>query len=114
MGRQYDCFDICPEFYNLIQNPSALAEALGCADAEDMLELYEMTTSDLDVLKNKLKYWNDVVPSGYERKDVYIVPNDILTWQEDMLLLDANEIICNGENGGYNVFTLSTEAWGML
>ena len=114
MARQYDCFDICPSFYNLLSTPEVLAQELGYADAEDMYETYEMTASDLAALKDKLKYWNDIVPSGYERKDAYIVANEVLTWQEDMLLLDANEIICDGMNGEYNVFLLSTEDWGML
>ena len=114
MGRQYDCMDICPSFYNLISTPDLLAEELGYSDAEEMYDTFEMTAADLAALKNKLKYWNDVVPKKYGEQDAYIVPIDLLTDPENMLLLDANDVICDGMNGGYNVFLLSTEDWGMI
>lgn len=114
MPFTYDVMDICPDGYNLLSSPDLLASELGYADAEEMLETYEMSSTDLAALKNKLKYWPDLIPSGWGTRDVYVIPIDYMTDEENMLILDMNDMVCNGETGGYNVLTLSYEAWGFI
>lgn len=114
MPYSYDVFDICPEGYNLLSNLELLAVELGYPDVDDMLSTYEMTASDIAAFKTKLKYWPDLIPSGWGTPDTYVVPIDLLTDEENALSLDLNEYVCNGETGAYHVLTLSTEAWGML
>lgn len=116
MARQYDCTDICPEGYNLLANPTALAQAMGFGDnLEKFCATYEMTIADIAAFRAKFKYWNDAIPSGYGTCDCYVLPIDSMTDQENMLLLDIEaEAVCDEHTGGYYVFLLSTEDWGMI
>ena len=84
MARQYDCMDICPEAYQMLSNPSALCEALGCEDLETLLDLYEMTEPELAAFKAKWKHWDSVVPPKYGSQDVYIIPIDMMSDPENM------------------------------
>lgn len=114
-GRQYDCMDLCPEGYSLLSNPTALAEAMGYDDLNDFCDVYEIEVGDIAVWRNKFKYWNDIVPSGYGTCDCYIIATEVMTWQENMIILDMElEDICDDNIGGYHVFLLSTEGWGMM
>ena len=115
MARPYDCTDLCPEGYNLLANPLALMQAMGYDDEESFFDTYEMTASDIAALRAKLKYWNDVIPSGYGTCDCYVMATEVMTSEENNLLLDMElEGICEENIGGYYVFLLSTEDWGML
>ena len=93
MGRQFDCFDICPSFYNSLSDPSSLALEMGYESLDEFLETYEMTSADLAAMKDKLKYYDDVVQPGYGSRDMYVIPIDLMTDAENMLLLDAETIL---------------------
>ena len=114
MAFKYNVVDICPNAYDLLSNLESLANELGYADVDEMLSTYEMTASDIATFKNKLKYWPDLIPSGWGTPDLYVIPNDMMTGEENGLLSDLNNVICNGETGGFNVLIFSYEAWGMF
>ena len=113
MPFRYNVVDLCPEAYNLLSNPEALYEALGY-DEELFYETFEMTPDDIAAFQQKLRRWGDLIPSSWSGADVYVVPDEILEWNENGLLLDLNEMVCDGETGGFHVLTLSTEEWGFL
>ena len=114
MGRRpVNCLNLCPEAYELLSSPTAVYDALGY-DEETFFDCFEMDAAAIAAFKAKFKYWPDVVPPEWGTDDSYIIPADLMDWNEDGLLLDLNDMVCDGETGGYYVFLLSTEGWGMM
>ena len=113
MPFTYNVVTLCPDGYNILSDYNSLIEELGY-DEESFYESFEMTAADVAAFKNKLRYWPDLIPSDWTAQDAYVIPPDILEWNENGLLLDINDFICEGETGSYVVLTLSTEAWAIL
>ena len=118
MGRQYECYTLCPEAYNLLSNPTALAEALGYENVDEFYESFFMDNreEDLNNFRANFKPWNQEVPGGYGSSSCYIIPAQMVLEKEylvDGLVCDINEAIC-GEGCDYHTFLLSTEDWQII
>lgn len=121
--RTADIDILCPNGYNaLIGNSymSAIKEGNGydvdMDDAEFLMDAYEITQGQVNQIISNLKQWNSVIPSGYGRSDDYVIPAEVAEsiggWGGNIFLSDVGDAFCDGL--GYDVFILSTEAWGML
>ena len=124
-NRPTNMLTLCPSGYSMLMAGSTdffseLKEWNGWDadyDTADFLEeAYELTPSQVTQIANNFKQWNDVIPSGYGTSEDYVVPVDVVDnigdWGGNIFLNDVGDLYCDGL--GFNVFILSTEAWGML
>lgn len=106
---------ICPAAYNLLSNPDALFDVLGCADEDEFYEWYELTRADILNLHAKFKYWKKEIPNSPYSGDCYVIPADIVSEMgiADGLLNDLCDLEC--ESGlDYQVLYFSTEDWQII
>jgi hypothetical protein len=80
------------------------------------MDAYELTQGQVNQIIDNLKEWNKVIPSGWGTSDDYVIPVDVVEalggWGGNIFLNDVGDSFCDGL--GFDVFTLSTEDWGML
>ena len=118
MGRQYDCLLLCPEAYNLLSNPTSLADVLGYDNVDEFYECFFMDNkeTDLNDFKSNFKLWNQEVPGEYGYNSCYIIPVQMAlekTYLADGLICDLNDAVC-GEDCDYRTFLLSAERWEII
>lgn len=114
MTWTYDVYTFCPEVYDWIQDKSTLYEMLGMETDQDFIECYEASYEQVLANCNQAKKWSDLVPSQWAGGDVYAIPTEICSDGLNFVTLDLCAEATCGECGGYNVLTLSTEAWEIL